>query len=65
METDEKRISHEIIEGWSKFIVLKQESNFKLASEMNRNPVKGIIDEGDPYLLKHKSSLATHEVQEV
>lgn len=47
MERDRKRISQQIIEGCSKFIVLKQENNFKLASEMHGNPVKGIMDEGE------------------
>lgn len=50
MQRDGKRISQEIIEGCNKFIVLKQENNFKLASEMTRNPVKGIMDEGESFI---------------
>lgn len=39
-----------VTEGCIKFIVFKQESNFKLASEINRNPVKKIMDKGQRFI---------------
>lgn len=50
MERKGKRTSQENTEGCSKCIILKNESHFKLASEMSTNPVKGIVDEGKRFL---------------
>lgn len=50
MERKRKRTSQENTEGCSKCIILKNESHFKLASETNTNPVKGIVDEGKRFL---------------